>query len=96
VLTRNQIAQFSARQSDAGFLSMAQQLNLLTVGGETGLNAQTPAFATTLWAVTYKVHRQVVLDTALDVGITNGAPHKRILFGFTYAVANLYARHGER
>jgi two-component system, chemotaxis family, sensor kinase CheA len=30
VLTRNQIAQFSARQSDAGFLSMAQQLNLLT------------------------------------------------------------------
>src|SRR5438477_5354886 len=30
VLTRNQIAQFSARQSDVGFLSMAQQLNLLT------------------------------------------------------------------
>jgi Putative MetA-pathway of phenol degradation len=66
------------------------------VGGQTRLHAQTPAFATTLWAVTYKVHRQVVLDTALDVGITNGAPHKRILFGFTYAVANLYARHGER
>src|SRR6266705_1087172 len=30
VLTRNQIAQFSARQSDVGFLSMAQHLNLLT------------------------------------------------------------------
>jgi len=66
------------------------------MGGETRLNAQTPAFATTLWAVTYKVHRQVVLDTALDVGITNGAPHKRILFGFTYAIANLYSRHSER
>ena len=63
------------------------------VGGTTKLNAASPAFATTLWAMAYKVHRQVVLDVAVDAGITQGAPHNRILFGFTYAIANLYPRH---
>jgi methyl-accepting chemotaxis protein len=60
------------------------------IGAETRLGAQNPAFATTLWALTYQVHRQVVIDAAFDVGITQGAPHKRILFGLTYAIANLY------
>lgn len=62
------------------------------IGGETRLSAEEPALATTLWALTYRVHRQVVVDAAIDVGITDGAPHKRILFGITYAIANLYPR----
>lgn len=37
-----------------------------------------------------QVLREVVFDAAVDMGITNGAPHKRILFGITYAIANLY------
>lgn len=62
------------------------------IGAESRLGAQAPAFATTLWALTYQLHRQVVIDGGIDVGITPGAPHKRILFGLTYAIANLYGR----
>ena len=51
-----------------------------------------PAFATTLWGLTYRLRRSLVLDAAFDTGITNGAPHKRILFGLTYALARLYGR----
>lgn len=65
------------------------------VGGQSRLGDQSPAFATTLWALSYRLHRQVVIDAAMDVGITNGAPRKKILFGVTYAIANLYHRgHG--
>ncbi len=62
------------------------------ISGNTRLNEQTPAFATNLWALTYRVHRRFVIDCAFDVEVTHGAPQKRVLFGFTYAIANL--RHG--
>jgi hypothetical protein len=60
------------------------------VGGQTRLGDQELGFVTTLWALTYRVHPQVVLDAGIDVGISDGAPRKRILFGMTYAIADLY------
>ena len=60
--------------------------------GYSRLNAQTPAYASTLWALSWKVHRRVVLDVAVLPGITSSAPHKRVSFGVTYAIANLYPR----
>src|SRR5262249_41636469 len=62
------------------------------VDGYSRLNPQTPAYALTLWALSYKVHRKVFLDVAVLPGITQGAPHKRVAFGVTYAIANLYPR----
>lgn len=62
------------------------------IGGQSRLGDQAPAYATTLWALTYSLHPRVVVDAAIETGITNGAPHKKILFGVTYAIANLYRR----
>jgi hypothetical protein len=59
------------------------------VSGETRLNQTTPAFAVNLWALTYRLHKRFVVDCAFEVGLTPGAPQKRILFGFTYAIAKL-------
>ncbi|HUL16833.1 MAG TPA: transporter [Terriglobales bacterium] len=61
------------------------------ISSETRLGDQ-PAFATTLWGLSWRVRRQLVLDSAIDVGITKGAPHKRILFGLTYAIARIHSR----
>ena len=61
--------------------------------GYSRLNAQMPAYASTLWALSWKVHRRVALDAAVLPGITSAAPHKRVSFGITYAIANLYPRH---
>ena len=60
------------------------------IGGTTTLNATSPAYSTTLWALAYKLNRRVVLDAAIDVGITHGAPQKRIMFGITYAITKLH------
>lgn len=62
------------------------------IDANTRLNAQVPAFATTLVALSWKVQRRLVLDAGLQTGITQGSPHKRVSFGFTYAIANLYAK----
>lgn len=61
------------------------------ISKETRLGSE-PAFATTLLGLSYRLRRSFVLDAAFDAGITNGAPHKRILFGLTYAFARLYGR----
>jgi len=59
------------------------------VSGETRLDQTTPAFATNLWALTYRIDKRFVVDCAFEAGLTPGAPQKRILFGFTYAIAKL-------
>lgn len=63
------------------------------LGGETRLNADGNASASNLWAIAFRARPRVVLDGGIEVGITNGAAPKRIFFGVTYAVANLYSKH---
>ena len=58
--------------------------------GDTELNAQNPAFASTLWALTYNILPRLVVDGGIDVGLTHGAPQKRFFAGVTYSITNLY------
>ncbi len=65
--------------------------------GDTRLTADTPAFANTLWAITYNVKPRLVLDAGMDFGLTSGTPRKRVFAGFTYTITDVYAaikRHG--
>jgi hypothetical protein len=58
--------------------------------GDTELNAQNPAFASSLWAVTYNISPRLVVDGGIDVGLTHGAPQKRFFAGVTYSITNIY------
>jgi hypothetical protein len=58
--------------------------------GESTLNLATPAYASTLWGVTYALTPRLVLDSGLDLGITRYAPQAHVFAGFTYAIADLY------
>jgi hypothetical protein len=59
--------------------------------GSTILNQASPAFASTMLGFTYQVQPWLILDTGLDVGVTSGAPRKRVFIGLSYAVANVYS-----
>lgn len=68
---------------------------------DTEQNPDNPAFASTLWAVTYTVRPRLVLDAAIDTGLTHWAPQRRFMVGFTYAVADMNGmlqtiHHGRR
>jgi len=54
------------------------------------LNDENPAYGGTLWAASYTVNRRLTLDAALDVGLTSGAPRKRVLAGATLALGRVY------
>ncbi len=58
--------------------------------GETRLNAATPGFASSLWALTYTVTPRLVIDGGFEAGLTSGGPHRHLFFGVTYAIARLY------
>jgi hypothetical protein len=60
--------------------------------GETQLNPQTPAFASTLWAITYKTSQRLIFDAGYDVGLTSGSPGKQFLVGVTYSIADIYGK----
>lgn len=59
--------------------------------GESRLNYKHTEFATTLWALTYKVTPRLYLDAGIESGLTSHAPRKHLIFGFTYAIGNLYS-----
>ncbi len=59
--------------------------------GYTSLNQSSPAFASAMVGFNYKVQPRLYLDSGLDVGITAGAPRKRVFIGITYAVDNVYS-----
>lgn len=59
--------------------------------GYTAMNSTNPAFASTMVGFTWQVQPRLTLDTGLDVGVTSGAPQKRIFAGVTYAIANVYS-----
>ncbi len=58
--------------------------------GNTRLNAENPAFASTLWALTYNISPRLIIDGGIDEGLTHGAPQKRFFAGVTYAITNIY------
>jgi hypothetical protein len=59
--------------------------------GDTQLNQASPAFASTLWALTYTIAPRLVIDGGFESGITSGGPHLHAFVGATYSIANLYA-----
>jgi hypothetical protein len=61
------------------------------VYGDTQLNQSSPAFASTLWALTYTVVPRLVIDGGFESGLTSGGPHLHAFVGATYSIANLYS-----
>jgi Putative MetA-pathway of phenol degradation len=58
--------------------------------GSTRLNADTPGYTSSLWALTYRVVPRLVIDGGFEAGLTSGGPHRHAFFGATYSIANLY------
>lgn len=58
--------------------------------GNTSLNQATPAFASSLWALTYAVVPRLVIDGGFEAGLTSAGPHRHVFVGFTYSITNLY------
>jgi hypothetical protein len=58
--------------------------------GYTLLNQGAPAFASIMGGSNYQVRPRLYLDSGLDVGVSSGAPRKRVYVGVTYAIANVY------
>jgi hypothetical protein len=94
---------FSGRQDNSGIdqntetsLNLARSISrrfgiVVEVYSDTQKNSATPGFASTLWEVQYSVNARLILDSGIDIGITNGAPHKRVFVGVSYAVGDLYS-----
>jgi hypothetical protein len=64
--------------------------------GATELNSGTPAFVSSLGALTWTVLPRLVLDGGYEAGITSGGPHRHVFGGVTWAIANLYPRRRKR
>jgi hypothetical protein len=62
----------------------------------TELNSGTPAFVSSLGALTWTVLPRLVLDGGYEAGITSGGPHRHVFGGATWAIANLYPRRRKR
>jgi hypothetical protein len=90
------------RQDGTGF-DQGQQLNLAfshvihgklqftgEFYGDTQMGASNPAFASSLWALTYAVTPRFVIDSGFEAGLTSGGPHRHLFVGATYSIINLY------
>ena len=76
---------------------LVERLDLIgEVLGESRLNAHEEAFATTLWALSFRVSPRVVVDAGIEVGLTPHAPRKHVLVGVTYAFGNVYSGRKRR
>ncbi len=60
------------------------------ISGDSRLNPATPGYAGALAALSYAVSPRLVLDCGLSVGLTSAAARKRLVFGLTYSLTNLY------
>ena len=58
--------------------------------GVTELNKTAPAYASSLWALSYTVVPRLVIDGGFEAGIFSGGPHRHAFVGATYSIANLY------
>ena len=71
---------------------ITRHLGLVGEGyGYSFLNAQNPAFASTMAGITYQFGPRLVLDAGLDIGVTPDAPPTRVYAGVTYALGNIYS-----
>jgi hypothetical protein len=59
--------------------------------GYTALNASAPGYASATLGCNYRMQPRLYLDGGLDVGVSPGAPRKRVFLGITYAVGNAYS-----
>lgn len=57
---------------------------------ESRSNMGDPALASTLWSIGYSPNPRLVFDTGIDLGLTHGAPDRRVFAGITYALGDLY------
>jgi Putative MetA-pathway of phenol degradation len=92
----------SGRQGGSGFdqnseislniaRPIARRLGMIVeIYGDTQTNATKQGFASTLWAIQYSLNSRLILDAGIDIGLTTGAPHKRVFAGVSYAVGDLY------
>ncbi len=91
------LAGASGFDHDTGFalatwLPLTHRLNVVVEPyGYTSLNPSSPAFASATAGFNYKVRPRLYIDSGLDVGVTAGAPRKRVFIGITYAVANAHS-----
>lgn len=98
------VSQFLIGSPNVSGFDQSQELNLafshfiyggLQITGEfygqTKLNQASPAFASTLWALTYTVVPRLVIDGGFEEGLTSGGPHLHAFVGATYSIANLYS-----
>jgi hypothetical protein len=51
-------------------------------------NSDTAGYRSTLWGVTYNLTPRLVLQSAIDIGLSSGAPHKSVIAGFTYRLSD--------
>src|SRR3989442_4723460 len=58
--------------------------------GDTQLERTTPAFISSLWALTYTVTPRLVVDGGFEAGLTSGGPHRHVFVGATYSIGELY------
>ncbi len=58
--------------------------------GVTRSNAATPGFVQHLWAVSYTLEPRLVLDSAVQFGLTGNVPRIAYLGGLIYSIADLY------
>ena len=73
-------------------MPLTRRLALVGEGyGYTFLNAQSPAFASTMTGVTYQFGPRLVLDGGLDIGVSSDAPRARAYAGVTYSLGNFYS-----
>jgi hypothetical protein len=90
------------RQNANGF-SQNDQLNLafshkiygplLFTGefyGDTELDAATPGFSSSLWALTYAITPRLVIDSGYEAGLTSDGPRRHVFAGATYSIGNVY------
>ena len=76
----------------ATWLPVTKRLTLVAEPyGYTALNPSCPAFSSVMAGISYQLRPRFVLDTGLDAGVTQGAPHMRVYLGATYAIANVYS-----
>jgi hypothetical protein len=103
------VSQFLIGRPNASGFDKNQQLNLAfshfiyggfqftgEFYGQTQLNQESPAFASSLWALTYTVVPRLVIDGGFESGLTSGGPHRHAFVGATYSIANLYSGHGRK
>jgi Putative MetA-pathway of phenol degradation len=75
----------------SGAYPLSKKLSLVGEGyGYTSQNSANPAFASTMVGTTYQISPRLVLDGGVDLGVSSAAPHARVFFGVTYAIANVY------